>query len=85
MTGRNQLWTEEDFALLGRVGAPAFPPWIARHAAKLGLTLAPGAQEAGRLTFRAAGPPELLDALEVGCLLGPMEVWVDSILRLPTE
>jgi hypothetical protein len=57
----------QHFAIRGQVGAASFAPWITRHAARLGL----------------CGPPDLLDAMALGCSLGPQEVWVDQIDRLP--
>ena len=71
----------EDFRLLGHVGAMQFPGWIMRHAGKLGLTGGVLTQSADCLEMRFSGPPELLDALAIGCSLGPREVWVDRIER----
>ncbi|EEX13930.1 conserved hypothetical protein [Citreicella sp. SE45] len=33
------------------------------------------------MEIEVEGPPALLDAMEMGCLLGPIEVWVESIVR----
>lgn len=71
----------EDFRILGHVGAVQFPGWIAAHAAKLGLTGGILTQTEQCLEMRYCGPPDLLDALAVGCSLGPREVWVDRIDR----
>lgn len=67
----------------GQVGAARFPPWIARHAARLGLKLRHLHQAPGCVTLVLTGPPDLLDAMALGCSLGPQEVWVDDIDRLP--
>lgn len=71
----------QHFRIQGDVGAPVFAVWIARHARKLGLRGAVLAQSAGQLDLIASGPPDLLDALSLGCSLGPQEVWVDQIDR----
>lgn len=72
----------EDFRVIGDVGAAQFPGWIVAHAAKLGLTGRILSQSDECLEMRFSGPPELLDALAVGCSLGPREVWVDRIDRI---
>ena len=71
----------EDFRVLGDVGAVQFRGWIMRHAGKLGLTGAVLSQSADCVEMRFSGPPDLLDAMAVGCSLGPCEVWVDRIER----
>lgn len=75
----------EDFRLLGDVGATQFPVWIMRHAGKLGLTGSVVSQSKGLIEMRFSGPSELLEALAVGCSLGPREVWVDRVDRLPVK
>ena len=32
-----------------------------------------------------AGPVELIDMMEMGCSLGPIDVWVETIERRPAE
>ena len=71
----------EAFRILGDVGAVQFRGWIMHHAGKLGLNGGILTQSADCLEMRFSGPPELLDAMEVGCSLGPREVWVDRIER----
>ncbi len=75
----------EDFRVLGDVGAAQFAGWITVHAAKLGLTGGILSQSAACVEMRFSGPPDLLDALVLGCSLGPREVWVDRIDRLPVQ
>jgi acylphosphatase len=72
----------EDFRIIGTVGAAQFPGWIVAHAAKLGLTGGILSQSDQCVEMRYCGPPDLLDALAVGCSLGPREVWVDRIDRV---
>ncbi len=69
------------FWIRGNVGAALFTDWIARHAARLGLRGQVIAQEASCVTAIFSGPADLLDALAVGCSLGPQEIWVDEIIR----
>ncbi|MFD2844306.1 hypothetical protein [Paracoccus cavernae] len=49
----------------------------------MGLLCRIEAQRGDRLEAVISGPPELLDAMEMACLLGPIQVWVDQIDRLP--
>lgn len=73
----------ERFAIRGDVGSPRFQPWIERHAGRLGLALTSTRLGNDLIEVVVAGPPDLLDALEVGCSLGPIEVTVESIEREP--
>lgn len=75
----------EHFAILGRVGHGVFAVWIGRHAARLGVSGRIVAQSAARVDLILTGPPDLLDAMALGCSLGPQEVWVDRIDRLPVN
>lgn len=71
------------FAIRGQVGAASFLPWITRHAARLGLCGQILGQSETCVDLILSGPPDLLDAMALGCSLGPQEVWVDDIDRLP--
>jgi acylphosphatase len=71
----------EYLSIVGNVGAPAFATWITRHAARLGLEGRVLSQADGRVELIVQGPPDLLDAMVLGCSLGPQEVWVDRIDR----
>lgn len=73
--------TTERFILHGRLAPRAFSPWIEGHAARIGVSVRFRFRDAARIDFDAAGEPDLLDALEMGCLLGPQEVWVDAVDR----
>ena len=74
----------QSFAVLGDVGAPIFAAWIARHARRLGLRGAILRHDAGRVEMVVTGLPDLLDAMALGCSLGPQEVWVEQIDRTET-
>ncbi len=69
--------------ILGDLKAASFVPWIERHAAKLGLSQAISHTSVDRIELDVAGPEELIDMMEVGCSLGPIDVWVETILRTP--
>lgn len=73
----------ETLAILGDVGAASFVPWIQKHAGKLGLTHRISHIGSDRIELTLEGPLELIDAMEMGCSLGPIDVWVDTILRTP--
>ncbi len=73
----------ERFFILGRVESDKFPPWIERHAQKLCVACRIERQDGAALEAVLSGPAELLDAMEMACLLGPFQVWVDQIERQP--
>ncbi len=61
--------------LFGDVFAPDFPDWILRHAHKLGLDGAVTLRD-DCLQVTATGPDVMLEALALGCSLGPESVLV---------
>lgn len=71
----------QTFGIHGDVGARIFAVWIARHARRLGLRGAILRHEADRIDMVVTGLPDLLDAMALGCSLGPQEVWVERIDR----
>ena len=71
--------------ILGDVGAADFLPWIARHAGKLGLRSRVLGQTADRVDLLAEGPIDLLDALALGCSLGPRDVLVDRVEQIAPQ
>ena len=75
--------SRERMTILGELDAETFLPWIDRHAAKLGLSQAVAHAGPDRIDLDLLGAPELIDMLEVGCLLGPIDVWVETIDRSP--
>ena len=64
--------------LFGDVFAPDFPDWILRHADKLGLCGAVTHLN-DCLQVTAAGPDVMLEALALGCSLGPASVMVERM------
>ena len=83
MTLSNQPLMHEKLTILGAVGSASFLPWIRRHARKLGLSGRIASADAMRIELDVSGPIELIDALEMGCSLGPIDVWIDAIERQP--
>ncbi|WP_246679182.1 acylphosphatase [Mesorhizobium sp. B2-6-2] len=71
--------------ILGDIEVASFLPWIERHAAKLGLAHAICVAGPDRIELDIAGPAELIDMMEMGCSLGPIDVWVETIRRAPIE
>ena len=85
MTSPQSTTISERMTILGDLDAPTFLPWIRRHAAKLGLRQRIAHVDAERVDLDVAGPVELIDMMEMGCSLGPIDVWVETIERRPTE
>ncbi|MBS1183163.1 MAG: acylphosphatase-like protein [Proteobacteria bacterium] len=75
----------ERLTIRGRLGADSFLPWVMRHAARLGLAGDIRHADAGRVDIDLRGPVDLIDAMEMGCLLGPIDVWVETIDRTPSS
>lgn len=74
----------ELFRFSGDVNKPDFLHWICHRANRLGLNGWVREDAAGTfIEVLASGPEELLDAMELGCSLGPISVWVEDIERYP--
>ncbi|MEM9348829.1 MAG: acylphosphatase [Pseudomonadota bacterium] len=67
----------------GKLASPTFLPWVKRHSRRLGLKCQNLHADPALVEFNVEGQTELIDALEVGCLLGPIDVWVDSVEQHP--
>ncbi|WP_087000993.1 acylphosphatase [Rhizobium sullae] len=85
MTKQHQSDLRERMTILGNLDAASFVPWIRRHAAKLGLAQAISHTGPNRIELEVAGPVELIDMMEMGCSLGPIDVWVETIHRAPVD
>ncbi|TKB12943.1 MAG: acylphosphatase [Mesorhizobium sp.] len=85
MSEQNRYSWREHMTILGDVEAASFLPWIERHAAKLGLAQAICVAGPDRIELDITGPAELIDMMEMGCSLGPIDVWVEAIRRAPIE
>lgn len=74
----------ERFTLSGDVIKPEFLDWISHRAERLGLNgWAQEIPEQHIIEILVDGPEDLLDAMELGCSLGPITVWVEHIERAP--
>ncbi|WP_246710126.1 acylphosphatase [Martelella soudanensis] len=80
-----QIDQTQKFIMRGSFGANSFIPWMERHARKLGLEERIIAASPERIEMAVKGPSALIDAMEVACLLGPIDIWVDDIECLPLE
>ncbi|APO79316.1 acylphosphatase-like protein (plasmid) [Rhizobium etli 8C-3] len=85
MTDQCRNHFRERMTILGELDAVSFIPWVRRHAAKLGLAQAIAHTSSERLEVDIAGPVELIDMMEIACLLGPIDVWVETIHRTPID
>lgn len=71
------------FTITGDVAAASFPPWIKRHAKKLGVQQLEIEASPNVLTVRGFGAPEMVEALAIACSLGPAEVMVENVSNMP--
>lgn len=74
---------QQRMTILGDLNIASFLPWIRRHAGKLGLSQTVSHADDGRIELDLGGPEDLIDMMEIGCLLGPIDVWVETIDREP--
>ena len=67
------------FHLEGQLASPGFADWVCDRAARLDLTGWVRSDGPSAMTIVVAGPPALVDAMEMACSLGPMDVLVERI------
>jgi acylphosphatase len=75
----------ERFIIEGDLEAESFLPWIVRHMQRLGLHGVPIRRANGQVEITLSGPADLIDAMELGVSLGPIDVWVEAIARRNLE
>jgi len=75
----------EQFIIAGDLASDSFLPWIERHLRRLGLRGTPQRRSEGQVELILSGPPDLIDAMELGVSLGPIDVWVETIARRRLE
>lgn len=85
MTAHGQSHVEERMTIRGNLKPSSFLPWIGRHAAKLGLAQKITHASSDRIELELCGSVELIDMMEMGCSLGPIDVWVETIDRAPVK
>lgn len=85
MTEHRQNHFDERMTIRGQLEPASFVPWIRRHAAKLGLVQNIAHTSSERIELELSGSADLIDMMEMGCSLGPFDVWVETIDRVPLE
>lgn len=85
MTEQRQNHFDERMTIRGQLEPASFVPWIKRHASKLGLVQRFAHTSADRIELELSGASELIDMMEMGCSLGPIDVWVETIDRAPAD
>lgn len=60
-------------SFVGRIMPPSFAEFADRRAAKLDLKLAVRSAGNDRFTVEVSGQPDLVDAFEMACSLGPLD------------
>ena len=83
MTEQSQQYFGERMTIRGQLEPASFVPWIRRHAAKLGLVHNVSHASDEWIELEISGAVELIDMMEMGCSLGPIDVWVETIDRTP--
>lgn len=83
MSEQPQQQSGERMTIHGRLDPASFVPWIRRHAAKLGIAHSIASSSSDLIELDVSGAPELIDMMEMGCSLGPIDVWVETIDRIP--
>ena len=79
----NPLPSTRCLRILGDVGPADFRAWTLRHAGRLGLRCTIISHRADCLEVVASGPDALIEALALGCSLGPRSVMVDRVETSP--
>lgn len=73
---------EKQFRLTGRFPNDDFIEWILRRATTLSLTGGISRLSNKEIYLTVSGHPILVDAMEVACYLGPIDVSVDLIIEV---
>ena len=73
-----------EIQLVGAFRDTSFPDWICHRAQLLDLDGWVTAPTVDEICVVVAGPQALIDAMEMACSLGPMDVRVDRIKVRPT-
>jgi acylphosphatase len=75
--------TATELRLSGSLTGEGFTAWICHRARLLNLSGWVVQHDAGDVTILVCGPAAMIDAMEVACSLGPLNVWVDRIESRP--
>ncbi len=71
--------TATEFRLHGQLASDGFAGWVRDRADLLDLKGWARAEGPDAMTIVVAGPAAMIDAMEMACSLGPMDVLVDRI------
>ncbi|MGJ8583376.1 MAG: acylphosphatase [Marinosulfonomonas sp.] len=74
-----------ELRILGDLNLHGFADWICHRAAVLDLNGYVKVVDQSEIRVGVSGNPDLIDAMEAACSLGPANVIVDEILRQPPE
>ncbi|WP_245428376.1 hypothetical protein [Kumtagia ephedrae] len=72
-------------SFVGRLAQPGFAAFVRQRAARLELELAVHGAGSGRFTVDVSGQPDLIDAFEMACSLGPLDSLVLDCERTATH
>lgn len=75
----------EKLVIHGSLAAEDFPEWIIHRAHRLGLRGGIVRISDQTIEILVVGPSDLVDAMEVGCSLGPISIQVEHIDRMPSD
>lgn len=73
--------TSRWLTIKGELQSATFLPWVERHGHRLGLSIKVIYADPRTTVFKVDGQADLIDAFEIGCLLGPINAWVETITR----
>lgn len=69
------------FTFAGRLAPDSFRAFAEHRAARLSLALVAGPIRPDAATMTVTGHPDLVDAFEMACSLGPLDCLVDEVSR----
>jgi hypothetical protein len=69
------------FHFKGRFDTRSFSDFACQRAARLSLDARPIAVSRERISMAVSGQPELVDAFEMACSLGPIDCLVEDVTR----
>ncbi len=75
--------TATEMVLRGRLTSEGLPDWVCHRARLLNLVGWVSPRDAQTVSIVVSGPEALVDAMEMACSLGPMDVMVEEIERHP--
>jgi hypothetical protein len=71
------------FVFTGRFVPESFAAFVRHRVARLALAADPPEVGPARVRVTVAGQPDLVDAFEMACSLGPIDCLVEDVIRGP--